>query len=89
MYGITLHHKQTTMKQNNHNLYIIWISFIVALGGFLFGYDTGVIGGSQLYFTKFFNLTASEQGLAVSSALYGALVGAILAGYLSNQISRK
>ncbi len=89
MYGITLHHKQTTMKQKNNNHYIIWISFIVALGGFLFGYDTGVIGGSQLYFTKFFNLTASEQGLAVSSALYGALVGAILAGYLSNQFSRK
>ena len=77
------------MKQKNSNLYIIWISFIVALGGFLFGYDTGVIGGTQLYFTEYFNLTAAEQGLAVSSALYGALVGAILAGYLSNKISRK
>ncbi len=77
------------MKQKNTNLYIIWISFIVALGGFLFGYDTGVIGGTQLYFTEFFKLTAAEQGVAVSSALYGALVGAIIAGYLSNQISRK
>ncbi|MFK5856838.1 MAG: sugar porter family MFS transporter [Bacteroidota bacterium] len=77
------------MKQKNNNLYIIWISFIVALGGFLFGYDTGVIGGTQLYFTEYFKLTAAEQGLAVSSALYGALVGAILAGYLSNKISRK
>ena len=75
------------MKQKK--LYIIWISVIVALGGFLFGYDTGVIGGTQLYFTKFFDLSAAQQGFAVSSALYGALVGAIIAGYISNKYSRK
>jgi len=77
------------MNNQKKKLYLIWISFIVALGGFLFGYDTGVIGGTQLYFTEYFNLSTSEQGLAVSSALYGALVGAILAGYLSSQFSRK
>lgn len=77
------------MRDQKNKLYIIWISFIVALGGFLFGYDTGVIGGTQLYFTEYFNLTAVEQGWAVSSALYGALAGAILAGYLSARISRK
>lgn len=62
---------------------------VVALGGLLFGYDTGVIGGSQLYFTEYFQLTASQQGWAVSSALYGCLVGAIVAGYLTKKISRK
>ncbi len=77
------------MNKKKKNLYLIWISFIVALGGFLFGYDTGVIGGTQLYFTEYFSLSASQQGLAVSSALYGALAGAIIAGYLSNQFSRK
>ncbi len=75
--------------KNNSTAYLIWISFIVALGGFLFGYDTGVIGGTQLYFTEYFNLSTSEQGWAVSSALYGALVGALLAGYLSTKFSRK
>jgi len=75
------------MKQKK--LYIIWISIIVALGGFLFGYDTGVIGGTQLYFTEFFKLSPDQQGLTVSSALYGALVGAIIAGYICNIISRK
>jgi len=69
--------------------YLVWISFIVALGGFLFGYDTGVIGGTQLYFTEYFQLTPGEQGWAVSSALYGALAGAIMAGYLSARFSRK
>ncbi|RLD74724.1 MAG: D-xylose transporter XylE [Bacteroidetes bacterium] len=77
------------MINQNSKLYLLWISFIVALGGFLFGYDTGVIGGTQLYFTEYFNLSPAEQGFAVSSALYGALFGAILAGYLSMQFSRK
>ncbi len=65
------------------------ITLVVALGGLLFGYDTGVIGGSQLYFTEYFNLSPGEQGWAVSSALYGCLLGAILAGYLTRKISRK
>ena len=77
------------MSNKKNKFYVIWISFVVALGGFLFGYDTGVIGGTQLYFTEYFKLSAAEQGWAVSSALYGALAGAILAGYISGRFSRK
>jgi len=62
---------------------------VVALAGLLFGYDTGVIGGSQLYFTEYFQLTPAQQGWAVSSALYGCLLGAISAGYLTKALSRK
>ena len=62
---------------------------VASIGGFLFGYDTGVISGTQLYFTEYFNLTSGEQGWAVSSALYGCLVGAVAAGYLSAKFSRK
>mgnify|MGYP005987919239 FL=1 len=65
------------------------ITVVAALGGLLFGYDTGVIAGSQLYFTKYFNFTAAEQGWAVSSALYGCLMGALAGGYLASAISRK
>jgi SP family xylose:H+ symportor-like MFS transporter len=65
------------------------ITFVAALGGLLFGYDTGVIAGSQLYFTEYFNFSAAEQGWAVSSALYGCLMGALAGGYLANAISRK
>lgn len=77
------------MSESKTNTQLIFSAVIAALGGFLFGYDTGVIGGTQLYFTEYFNLTPSEQGWAVSSALYGCLAGAIIAGYLSNKISRK
>lgn len=65
------------------------IAFVAALAGLLFGYDTGVIGGSQLYFTEYLELTSVQQGWAVSSALYGALAGAICAGYLTKSIGRK
>lgn len=68
---------------------ILGITAVAALGGLLFGYDTGVIAGSQLYFTKYFGLSNAEQGWAVSSALYGCLFGALASGYLTKQISRK
>lgn len=76
-------------KQGQYKQKVLLITFVVALGGFLFGYDTGVIGGSQLYFTEYFNLNAADQGWAVSSALYGCLFGAILAGFLTKSIGRK
>jgi MFS transporter, SP family, xylose:H+ symportor len=54
-------------SSSTNKLSILQITIVAALGGLLFGYDTGVIGGSQLYFTKYFNLSAAEQGWAVSS----------------------
>ncbi len=77
------------MTDNYNMTYIARIAFIAAIGGFLFGFDTGVIGGAQLYFTEHFALTPAEQGWAVGSALYGCLVGALVAGYLTKAISRK
>lgn len=78
------------MADSGHNTFFITrIAFVAAIGGFLFGFDTGVIGGTQLFFTQHFELTAGQQGWAVSSALYGCLVGALVAGYLTKAISRK
>jgi len=68
---------------------VVKIALIAAIGGFLFGFDTGVIGGTQLYFTEYFNLSPAQQGWAVGSALYGCFFGALVAGYLTNKISRK
>ena len=80
---------ELTQQNNNDPLIVVKITFVAALGGLLFGYDTGVIAGSQLYFTEYFNLSATEQGWAVSSALYGCLFGAMAAGYLTRSLSRK
>ncbi len=68
---------------------LIMISSIAALGGFLFGYDTGVINGTQFYFSKYFELSAALKGWVVGSALIGCFAGALIAGPLSKQFGRK
>ncbi|MGB2154323.1 MAG: sugar porter family MFS transporter [Porticoccaceae bacterium] len=79
----------TGQKGSQEQGNILKITLVAALGGLLFGYDTGVIAGSQLYFTQYFDFTPAQQGWAVSSALYGCLIGAIAGGYLTRRISRK
>jgi SP family xylose:H+ symportor-like MFS transporter len=68
---------------------IYFITIVITLGGLLFGYDTGVINGTQFYFSKYFELTGALKGFIVSSALLGALFGAAGAGLLSKKIGRK
>jgi SP family xylose:H+ symportor-like MFS transporter len=69
--------------------YLILITIVSALGGLLFGYDTGVINGSQYYFSKYFELDPGMKGWVVGSALIGCFVGAIVSGPLSKAIGRK
>lgn len=70
--------------------YITLISLIAALGGLLFGYDWVVIGGAKPFYEKYFHLTdASQQGWAMSCALIGSLVGAIISGGASDRWGRK
>lgn len=69
--------------------FLILITSISALGGLLFGYDTGVINGAQFYLTKYFQLDAATKGWVVGSALLGCLFGAIAAGPLSIRFGRK
>ncbi|TXS95857.1 sugar porter family MFS transporter [Parahaliea maris] len=65
------------------------ITMVAALGGLLFGYDTGVINGSQYYLSQYFQLTPASKGWVVGSALLGCLVGSALAGKLSAAVGRK
>ncbi|WP_299108930.1 sugar porter family MFS transporter [uncultured Winogradskyella sp.] len=69
--------------------YLILIAAVSALGGLLFGYDTGVINGAQFFLSKYFELDAATKGWVVGSALLGCFVGAIVAGPLSIKIGRK
>ncbi|MFD1094679.1 sugar porter family MFS transporter [Salegentibacter chungangensis] len=69
--------------------YLILTTIVSALGGLLFGYDTGVINGSQYYFSQYFDLDAAMKGWVVGSALLGCFVGAIIAGPISNFTGRK
>jgi len=76
-------------KASNKRINIYFITIVITLGGLLFGYDTGVINGTQFYFSKYFELTGALKGFIVSSALLGALVGAAFSGLLSKSIGRK
>ncbi len=66
-----------------------YIYFFGALGGLLFGYDTGVISGALLYIRAQMHLTSFEQGLVVSAVLLGAIIGAAVISPLSDRYGRK
>ncbi|WP_281659175.1 sugar porter family MFS transporter [Halobacillus sp. Cin3] len=66
-----------------------WIFFFGALGGLLYGYDTGVISGALLFISDDIPLTDFLEGLVVSSLLVGAIVGAGLSGYVSDRFGRR
>ncbi|AKP54043.1 sugar porter family MFS transporter [Cyclobacterium amurskyense] len=77
------------MKINPSYLYIIFLSLVAAIGGFLFGYDTAVISGTISQVSKQFNLDVIAQGWYVGCALLGSIVGVSLAGGLSDKYGRK
>ncbi len=77
------------MKSKTNIRYIIFISAVSALGGILFGYDTGVVSGTINQVTTQFNLNTAQQGWYVSCALLGSIIGVAFAGILSDYFGRK
>ncbi|WP_153535160.1 sugar porter family MFS transporter [Actinomadura macrotermitis] len=68
----------------------IWFwSVLIAVGGFLFGFDTGVISGALLYIKSDFSLNSFEQGSVVSVLVLGAMVGSLTAGRIADRIGRQ
>lgn len=77
------------MKSTINFGYLIFLSFVAALGGFLFGYDTAVISGTIAQVTQLFQLDTLQQGWYVGCALIGSIVGVLFAGILSDKLGRK
>jgi len=96
---------QNMEKKEFNFSYILFISLVSALGGLLFGYDWVVIGGAQPHYESYFIAhshlwaaakagTASVrfewlQGFAMSSALWGTLIGAMVSGWVADRFGRK
>lgn len=70
-------------------MYFYVIAGVAALGGLLFGYDTGVISGALLFIRQVMSLSPTLQGIVVAIALAGATIGAAVAGYLSDRMGRR
>lgn len=72
-----------------NNTYIIGISFISALGGYLFGFDFAVIAGALPFLRNEFGLTAWWEGFLTGSLALGCVLGCIVAGVQSEKFGRK
>ena len=77
---------------NNYNKgFLYFICAVSAMGGLLFGYDWVVIGGAKPFYELYFGISESPvmQGVAMSTALVGCLIGAMVAGAAADKYGRK
>ena len=76
---------------NNNKAFVYFICSVSAMGGLLFGYDWVVIGGAKPFYESFFRIAGNTwlQGVAMSTALVGCLIGAMVAGALADRYGRK
>ena len=72
----------------NKRIVFTW-SVVIALGGFLFGFDTAVISGAEQTIQQYWNLNTIEHGLTVSIALIGTVIGSLVGGYPCDKWGRK
>lgn len=78
-------------KNSVNSRYLILISLIAGMGGYLFGYDWVVIGGAKAFYEVYFSITDIPwlQGWVMSSALLGCLIGVVISGGLSDKYGRR
>src|SRR5690554_7354275 len=71
------------------NKYVLFLSLVAALGGFLFGFDTAVISGAERDIQEIWQLSDWMHGMAVAIALYGTVIGALFGGIPASKYGRK
>jgi len=82
--------ERSVYREAMRNKRLLGVAAIAAIGGFLFGYDTGVIGGAMLFMQKDLGLdTHGKQQLTVAILLLGAIVGALISGWAADRFSRR
>ena len=81
----------TKYMQGYNKGFLYFICAVSAMGGLLFGYDWVVIGGAKPFYELYFGISGSPvmQGVAMTTALVGCLVGAMVAGAAADKYGRK
>lgn len=79
----------TATRPATHLRFVLLVTFVAALGGLLFGYDTAVISGAIHFLTAHFRLNAAQTGWAASCALAGCIPGCVLAGWIGDSLRRR
>ena len=69
--------------------YLWRLGLAAAMGGFLFGYDTGIIGGAMPSLETFFRMDAKQLGFSVAIVFVGCILGAICGGFFSDRFGRR
>ncbi|MFZ9004201.1 MAG: sugar porter family MFS transporter [Robiginitalea sp.] len=80
---------ETTTVVKMNKSYTVFISLIVALGGFLLGFDSAVISGAVRGITVYFEMTEWMLGFSVGCVVFGAMAGNLVAGPVSDRFGRK
>ncbi|XP_005104554.1 proton myo-inositol cotransporter [Aplysia californica] len=70
-------------------MFIYVLSALATVGGFLFGYDIGIVAGSMLFIQPYFELSTFWQEAVVSGTIGAAAVAALMSGWLTDRIGRK
>ncbi|WP_419815308.1 sugar porter family MFS transporter [Glacieibacterium sp.] len=78
-----------TSTERVNKAFVALIVIVATIGGFMFGYDSGVINGTQAGLDKAFNLSTLGTGLNVGAILLGCAAGAFIAGRLADRIGRR
>ncbi|MFB2118273.1 sugar porter family MFS transporter [Parapedobacter sp. 2B3] len=78
-----------TQSYAYHTKYVLGISFISALGGYLFGFDFAVIAGALPFLQTHFSLDAYWEGFATGSLALGAIIGCMVAGSVAEKYGRR
>jgi sugar porter (SP) family MFS transporter len=74
---------------SGRNRFVLRLAIVAAIGGFLFGYDTGVISGALLFIKDDLHADQFEQQAFVGALLIGAVLGAIVSGFSADALSRR
>lgn len=78
------------MRNTNYRYWMIYvIAIVAAMGGLLFGFDTGVISGAIPFFQKDFGVDNNMIEIVTSSGLLGAILGALFCGKLADRVGRR